>query len=213
MSILAKVTLKEACKLLGIHPTTLRRWEDAGKVRADRTAGGHRRYDLAELMALAGKKLDEAERDKATIGYARVSSHDQKDDLERQCQVLESFCAAKGWSFELIRDLGSGMNYEKKGLKLLLKRICAGEVDRLVITHKDRLLRFGAELVFSLCEHFGTEVVIINARGDSTYEEDLASDVLEIITVFSARLYGARSHKNRRAMQVLKEAANAIQES
>jgi putative resolvase len=95
MSILAKVTLAQACKLLGIHPTTLRRWEAAGKVRADRTPGGHRRYDLAELMALAGKKLDESEPEKVTIADARVSSHDQRDDLERQCQVLESFCAAK----------------------------------------------------------------------------------------------------------------------
>lgn len=211
MSILAKVTLKEACKLLGIHPTTLRRWEAAGKVSADRTIGGHRRYNLAELMALAGKTPQDSERDQVTIAYARVSSQDQKDDLERQCQVLEAFCAAKGWPFELIRDLGSGMNYEKRGLKQLLNRICAGEVDRLVIAHKDRLLRLGAELVFSLCEHFGTEVVIINAKGDSTCEEDLASDVLEIITVFSARLYGARSHKNRHTMQVLKEAADALQ--
>lgn len=91
---------------------------------------------------------------------------------QRQCQVLESFCAAKGWPFETIRDLRSGMNDEKKGLRQLLKRICAGQVDRLLVTHKDRLLRLGAE-------QFGTEVVIINARGDSTYEEDLASDVHE----------------------------------
>ncbi|WP_042880132.1 IS607 family transposase [Cupriavidus necator] len=212
MSILAKVTMKEACAMLGIHPGTLRRWEFDGKISADRTPGGHRRYNLTALMELAGKKVEEAERGRTTLAYARVSSHDQKADLERQCQVLESFCAAKGWPFELIRDLGSGMNYEMKGLKQLLKRICAGGVDRLVITHKDRLLRFGAELVFALCEQFGTEVVIINAKGDSTYEEDLACDVLEIISVFSARLYGSRSHENRHAMKALKEAADAIQE-
>jgi putative resolvase len=211
MSIIAKISMKEACAILGIHPATLRRWEASGKVVADRTPGGHRRYDLQTLMALAGKQSDESDRSRVTVGYARVSSHDQKDDLERQCQVLESFCATKGWPFELLRDLGSGMNYDKKGLKQLLKRICTGQVDRLVLTHKDRLLRFGAELVFSLCEQFGTEVVIINAKGDSTYEEDLASDVLEIITVFSARLYGSRSHKNRKAMQALKDAAEEIQ--
>ena len=211
MSIFGQVSLGQACELLGIHPSTLRRWEAEGKVTADRTAGGHRRYDMATLMALAGRNPAPAEQDRVTLAYARVSSHDQKDDLQRQCQVLESYCAAKGWSFELLRDLGSGMNYHKKGLRSLLRRVCTGEVDRLVITHKDRLLRFGAELVFALCENFGTEVVIINARGDSTYEEDLAADVLEIITVFSARLYGSRSHKNRQAMQVLREAADAIQ--
>lgn len=89
-------------------------------------------------------------------------------------------------------------------MKQLISRICSGEVGRLVLTHKDRLLRFGAELVFSLCEHFGTEVVIINASEESSFEEDLAQDVIEIVTVFSARLYGSRSHKNKQVMQQLR---------
>ena len=79
-----------------------------------------------------------------------------------------------------------------------------------MLNHKDRLLRFGAELIFSLCEHFSCEVVIINASGDSTYEEDLASDVIEIVTVFSARLYGSRSHKNRKVMDQLREVAQEV---
>jgi len=110
----------------------------------------------------------------------------------------------------VIQDLGSGLNYDKRGLRVLIKRICSGAVARLVLTHKDRLLRFGAELVFSLCEQFGTEVVIINRSEDSSYEEDLTRDALEIITVFSARLYGSRSHKNRKLVQSLKEAAEAL---
>ena len=145
-----------------------------------------------------------------TVCYARVSSHDQKEDLLRQVAVLESFCASHGWSFETIQDLGSGLNYHKKGLKKLLKALCSGTVDRLVITHKDRLMRFGAELVFALCESFGTEVVLINAKEDSSFEDDLVQDVLEIITVFSARLYGARSRKNKKLLDALTEAANAI---
>lgn len=111
--------------------------------------------------------------------------------------LLESFCAANGWTFETLQDLGSGPNYHKKGLRTLIQRICSGEIGRLVITHKDRLLRFGSELVFSLCEHFGTEVVIISASEEATFEEELVQDVLEIITVFSVRLYGSRSHKNK----------------
>jgi predicted site-specific integrase-resolvase len=110
----------------------------------------------------------------------------------------------------VIEDLGSGLNYQKKGLKLLIKRICSGEVGRLVVTHKDRLLRFGSELVFALCEQFGTEVVIINRSEDSSYEEDLARDVLEIITVFSARLYGSRSHQNKQLVKRLRETAEEI---
>ena len=76
-----------------------------------------------------------------TVTYARVSSNDQKDDLERQKIVLEAYCAQKGWSFEVISDLGSGLNYRKKGLIKLIKLICSEQVERLVLTHKDRLLR------------------------------------------------------------------------
>ena len=99
---------------------------------------------------------------------------------------------------------------KKRGLRELIRRICLGEVERLVLTHQDRLMRFGAELVFALCEHFGTEVVIINAVEERSFEEDLVQDVLEIITVFSARLYGSRSRKNKQVMQQLKEVADEI---
>lgn len=141
-----------------------------------------------------------------TIAYARVSSHDQKDDLERQKQVLELYCASKGWQYEIIADLGSGMNYHKKGLKRLLNRIIDGNIGRLVLTHKDRLLRFGAELVFSICEIKQVEIVIINQGEDTSFEEDLAKDMLEIITVFSARLYGSRSRKNQKLLENVKKA-------
>ena len=124
--------------------------------------------------------------------------------------MLELYCAANGWEYEVIKDLGSGLNDKKRGLRQLINRICSGEVGRLVITHKDRLLRFGSELIFSLCEHFSTEVVIMNASEESTFEEELAKDVLEIITVFSARLYGSRSHKNKQVMDRLREVAKEI---
>jgi len=139
-----------------------------------------------------------------------VSSHDQKQDLERQVQILELFCASNGWEWEIIKDLGSGLNYSKKGLKRLINLITDNKVERLVITHKDRLLRFGSELIFSLCEIFGTEVIIINRTEDSSFEENLAQDVLEIITVFSARLYGSRSHKNKKLVEELKDVAQKL---
>ena len=116
------------------------------------------------------------------------------------------YCASNGWTYELISDLGSGMNYHKKGLKHLLDEIIKGTVVRLVITHKDRLLRFGAELVFAICEAKQVEVIILNRGEDTSFEEDLAKDVLEIITVFSARLYGSRSHKNRKLLENLQQA-------
>ena len=197
------IGIKEAAKLLGITPKTLRIWEKEGKVISHRTEGGHRRYNVSELIGSRGDKL-------LTIAYARVSSSDQKEDLKRQEMVLESYCANKGFEFELISDLGSGMNYKKKGLVRLIKLICSNQIDRLVITHKDRLLRFGSELIFMLCEIFAVEVCIINRSEDSTFEEDLANDVLEIITVFSARLYGSRSHKNKQIIQQLKQVAKEL---
>ncbi len=144
--------------------------------------------------------------ERRTIAYARVSSHDQKGDLERQKQVLELYCARQGWTFEMVSDLGSGINYQKKGLRRLLGEILDGHVGRLVITHKDRLLRFGAELVFAICEAKEVEVVILNQGEDTTFEENLAKDVLEIITVFSARLYGSRSGKNQKLLEGVKKA-------
>lgn len=127
----------------------------------------------------------------------------------RQVQVLELYCAKAGFNYEIIQDLGSGMNYYKKGLTKLLNLILEGQVKRLVITHKDRLLRFGAELVFAICEAKEVEVIIIN-NGDENikFEEELAKDVLEIITVFSARLYGSRSKKNKKLLESMQEVIN-----
>ena len=197
-----------AAKELGVHPDTLRRWEREGRIEpAERTPGGRRRYDLTKLRNLAPHKAPST---RTTIAYARVSTNGQKDDLTRQVALLESFCAAQGWTYEVITDVGSGLNYHNRGLRLLISRICSGEVGRLVLSHKDRLLRFGSELVFSLCEHFGTEVVILNASEDSTFEEDLAEDVIEIVTVFSARLYGSRSHTNKTVMDQLRSVAAEV---
>jgi excisionase family DNA binding protein len=197
------ISIKEASRILGVTEKTLRIWEKEGKIKSERTEGGHRRYEISDLLkSKKGEML--------TICYARVSSQDQKGDLKRQELVLESYCASKGFNFEIISDLGSGLNYKKKGLVRLIKLICSGQIERLVITHKDRLLRFGSELIFSICEHFGVEILIINRTEDSSFEEDLAKDVMDIVMVFSARMYGSRSHKNKIIVDKLKEIANDL---
>ena len=202
------ISIGQAAKLLGVHVQTLRNWEKSGKLKPDSISpGGTRRYNSDTIMRISGKELPQIEKDdRVTIAYARVSSQDQKEELKRQAQVLELYCTEHGYKYELITDLGSGMNYYKKGLTTLISRILDDGVKRLVLTHKDRLLRFGAELIFSICEAKGVEVVIIN-RGEEKafFEEDLAKDVLEIITVFSARLYGSRSGKNRKIIEKLQE--------
>lgn len=197
------LTIHQAAELLGISPQTLRRWEREGRgVVVQRTTGGQRRYDVSKLPIPRSQIKPEKH---LTVAYARVSTHDQKEDLVRQEQMLEMFCSSRGWPFEVISDLGSGMNYHKTGLKKLLYKILNENIRRLVITHKDRLLRFGAELIFALCEIQEIEVVVINQGDEISFEEELAEDVLEIITVFSAKLYGSRSHKNKQLMERLKQ--------
>ena len=192
---------------LGVTPTTLREWDRKGILKPDfRTDGGDRRYSVETLQSLHVGHI--VRRDTLrTIAYARVSSRDQKGDLSRQVAVLEAFCAQRGFVYEVIQDIGSGMNYYKKGLTNLINLILEGQVGRLVLTHKDRLLRFGAELVFSICEAKGVEVIIINKGEENVrFEEELAKDVLEIITVFSARLYGSRSGKSKKMLQDVEKA-------
>jgi predicted site-specific integrase-resolvase len=199
------VSIGEAASLLGLSVETMRNMEARGDLVPKRTSGGHRRYDISDLVEPVDAKF--------TITYARVSSHDQKQDLERQDLVLQAYCTQKGWTnITPIKDLGSGLNYKKKGLRKLIDLLLDGSVERLVITNKDRLLRFGAELIFSICEHQGVEVVILNKKEDSSFEEDLAQDVLEIITVFSARLYGSRSRKNQEIIANLVKAASDVLE-
>jgi predicted site-specific integrase-resolvase len=181
------VSITAAATALGVSASTLRRWEASGKITPERTKGGQRRYDLVQLMP---EKYHGTQVMRQTVAYARVSSHDQKDDLARQMQVLELYCASQGWTFEVVADLGSGMN---------------------LLTHKDRLLRFGAELVFAICQAKEVEVIIINKGEDASFEEDLANDVLEIITVFSARLYGSRSRKNQKLIDGVRHAVREAQ--
>lgn len=194
------ISIGELAELKAVSVDTIRRWENEGKIKSVRTNGGHRRYRLADFVE---QKLGK------TLAYARVSSQDQKHDLDRQDAVLSGYCQSNGWNYEVIRDLGSGMNYRKKGLNKLLAAILDGDVARLVITHKDRLLRFGSELIFAVCEYHDIEVIILNKKEDATFEEDLASDVLEIITVFSARLYSSRSNKNKKLLEKLAQATQS----
>ncbi|HEY9696985.1 MAG TPA: IS607 family transposase [Trichocoleus sp.] len=204
-----KVGIGRAASELGVSRDTLRRWEAAGKITVERTPSGHRRYDLAQLRELIPHKNQS---DRVTIAYARVSHHSQKKDLKEQINHLQSFCTNHGWDFELIQDLGSGVNYHKSGLRRLIQRICDGDVERLVMTNRDRLLRFGVDLVFALCENFQTEVVIMNINSMEDFEDDIAEDILEIITVFSARLYGTYNDKNQKIVDRLMDIAKELAE-
>lgn len=135
------------------------------------------------------------------VVYARVSSHDQKKDLVRQEQKLGRFCSENKIKYDLISGLGSGINYNKPGLKKLIQMICLRKVSKLVLTHRDRLLRFGSPLLFILCDFFGTQVIVLDDQPNKSFEQELVQDVIEIMTVFTARMYGKRAHKNKSKLE------------
>ena len=189
------LSIKEASEFLGVSMDTLRRWERTGKITSFRTEGGHRRYEKKDLIKF---KKDDSLEHRITIAYCRVSSSDQKEDLQRQIQNVSQYCIAKGYQFQVISDLGSGLNYNKKGLRELIELICSNQIERIVVNYKDRLIRFGFELIEQLCSIYHVRIEVINLTEDKTYEEELVEDVLSVITVFSAKLYGARSHKSKK---------------
>ena len=189
------LSIKEASEFLGISIDTLRRWERVGKITSMRTQGGHRRYDKKELIKF---KMGDNSENRITIAYCRVSSSDQKEDLQRQIENVSQYCIANGYQFRVISDLGSGLNYKKKGLQELIELICSNSIERIVVNYKDRLIRFGFELIEQLCSIYNVKIEIINLTEDKSYEEELVEDVLSVITVFSAKLYGARSYKSKK---------------
>ena len=173
-------------KKYGVSPSTIRRWAAKGLIQvACRTFGGHRRFELDEPT------LDNSDNRRRHIGYARVSSHDQKSDLKRQAECLREVGCE-----EVIEDIGSGLNCKKPGLKRLLRALLDGRVSKLTIVHEDRLLRFGVSLIRQICRKVYTVLEVLEEA--PTFEEELARDVITLMTVFCARLYGKRSHRTKR---------------
>ena len=192
------VSIGKAAKLIGVSISTLRPWDSSQSLSPQsRTLGGHRRYNLEFLKE---KFLGVSKADRINVGYSRVASSDQKQDLERQSEALSQYLSGYSTKFEIIKDLGSGLKTDKPGLRKLLRLILAGKVAKLVITYQDRLLRFGSNLIFEVCKFMGTEVNILNDKPDQSFEEELSCDVITIMTVACARLYGKRSHQNRKSL-------------
>lgn len=198
------VSIGKAANILGVSIPTLRNWDKAGKLTPSFiTAGGTRMYDLATLNLIKGKKSIVP--DRYTLAYARVSTQSQKEELETQKELLTLYCSKQGYRYKLLSDIGSGLNYTKAGLNELIELICSGQIERLVLVHKDRLLRFGSEIIFKLCNIHDVEVEIINMGEELNPNEELVKDVLEIITAFSTKLYGRISHKSLKIIDDLKK--------
>ncbi len=177
---------REAAQTLGITVDHLRRMECAGEITCIRTGGGHRRYDVQSFIdAQIGTDI-------TTIGYCRVRGKSQSADLASQVAYLQKHYP----NAEIIKDFGSGINFKRKGLRTLLERILRGDKLRLVVAHRDRLARFGCEVIQFLVEQNGGEVVVLNETVYSP-EEELRADLLAILHVFSCRMYGLRRYRDQ----------------
>ena len=185
-------SISEFSELSGISKSTLRRYDNENTFKPAFTSkGGHRRYTETQLFEITQKKKQNI--NKINIGYVRVSSKKQADDLERQYNLMENYLISKGESFKIIKSVGSGINYNNQSLNELLDLVISGKVNKVFIMYKDRLVRFGFDLLENLFKRYGVDIEIINHQ-NNTMEEELVTDLIQIMTVFSAKLNGKRKY-------------------
>lgn len=195
-------SINKFSKLVNVTPQTLRNWHKSKKLVPFRcSSNGYRYYSEEQLQQFITTDV----KPKLVIGYCRVSSMKQKDDLERQIDNVKLYMLSKGYQFQIITDIGSGINYHKKGLSDLINKIINKEISKIVVLYKDRLLRFGFELIENISKLHNVEIEIID-NTDTTEEQELVEDLIQIITVFSCRLQGKRAKKTK---EILKELINA----
>ena len=193
-------SINKFSKILGVSAQTLRNGDKKGKLHPHHTSSnGYRYYSHEQLNQVMNVKPN---LDRIVIGYCRVSSNKQKDDLERQIENMKLYLTAQGKPFEIISDIGSGINYKKKGLKELMKRISQNKVDKVIVFYKDRLLRFGFELVEYIASLYDCDIEIID-HTEKTEQQELVEDLVQIITVFSCKLQGKRANKARKLVKEL----------
>ena len=193
-------SINKFSKILGVSAQTLRNLDKKGKLHPHHTSSnGYRYYSHEQLNQVMNVKPN---LDRIVIGYCRVSSNKQKDDLERQIENMKLYLTAQGKPFEIISDIGSGIDYKKKGLKELMKRISQNKVDKVVVFYKDRLLRFGFELVEYIASLYDCNIEIID-HTEKTEQQELVEDLVQIITVFSCKLQGKRANKARKLVKEL----------
>jgi excisionase family DNA binding protein len=176
------VSSAEASRYYKVHSETLRDWANKGSIEYFKTAGGHRRYKIPDVGG---------EGNRAKYIYARVSSRKQDGDLQRQIKYLKK----KYPDYDVIQDIGSGLNFKRQGFRKILEQLFEGDISEVVISSCDRFSRFGTREFFVwLFEHFGAKLTILENRNYANPNEELSEDILEIITVFAARYHGRRKY-------------------
>ena len=190
---------KEASKILGVHQRTLYQWEEKGEIETIRTAGNKRLYNVKKYLAAKIKvsnvcdNLDDLDNkiDKLNICYVRVSSNGQKDDLERQKEAMKKIYP----THILIEDIGSGLNLNKRGIKKIITLAIDGKINEVVVAYRDRLTRFGFELIEELIQKYSNgKIKILNEKELIEPEEELVKDVMSILNVYVAKMNGLRKY-------------------
>jgi transposon, resolvase len=201
------LSIGKFAKSLGVSIQTLRNWDKEGKLKPTYVTENGYRYYSEDLLNKFRNIKNVNKIKKKNILYARVSAKDQKDDLNRQIDNLKQYAYSKGYSFEIITDIGSGINYKKEGLLKMINLVECGEVDRIIVLYKDRLIRFGYDLIEYICKLNDTKIEIVD-NSTVSKEQELTEDLIQIITVFANRLYGARSKKTINLIKSVKENAD-----
>ena len=201
------LSIGKFAKSLGVSIQTLRNWDKEGKLKPTYVTENGYRYYSEDLLNKFRNIKNVNKIKKKNILYARVSTKNQKDDLNRQIDNLKQYAYSKGYSFEIITDIGSGVNYKKEGLLKMINLVECGEVDRIIVLYKDRLIRFGYDLIEYICKLNDTKIEIVD-NSTVSKEQELTEDLIQIITVFANKLYGARSKKTINLIKSVKENAD-----
>jgi predicted site-specific integrase-resolvase len=189
------ISAKNASKLLNVSIYTLRNWGNSGKIDTIRTIGNHRRYDIRKIIKSTNNVDNTLQiTNKLNICYVRVSTNNQKDDLLRQIKYMKLLYP----SYTIIKDIGSGINFNRKGLRLIIKYAIKGLINNLVLAYKDRLTRFGFELIEDIIKEYSNgKIIIINKKFNKGHTEEIVEDVLQILNVYNAKINGMRKYNKK----------------
>jgi len=189
--------LSRVSELLGVTEKTLRAWDADGKIKTVRTAGNQRRLPESEVIHLQGE-LYQAVKQTKTLIYARCSTEKQRENMERQVTRLEEYCRIEGKDYEIFCEIGSALNGNLKQLKRMIKRVAVGDVKEIVVEYADRLTRFGFEYFVEYCKTYNVVIVTLEKTESKAFEQELAEDMITLVTSYSARYYGRRGGRSKK---------------
>ncbi|RLG83624.1 MAG: IS607 family transposase [Thermoprotei archaeon] len=203
---------REFCELIGISYRTFKRWVSEGRIHVVRTPTGRIRVPYSEVERILGEK-PEVKETRAAI-YARVSSNDQKSDLERQVQHLTQYCSVKGYRvIDILSDIASGLKTNRRGLLKLFNHVVNKQVDVVVITYKDRLTRFGFEHLEYFFKQYGVKIEVVYGEELKDAYQELVDDLLAIVTSFASKLYGMRSRRKKKLVQGFRKLLEEVEKN